>query len=65
MTSGPGPTTQLDGNNIAFGRVIEGMEILSRLNADPTSKPDKFTQTMNQLAEVAGDYRYKVVRQTW
>jgi len=57
ITTGPGPVPSLDEENIVFGRVCEGMDVIARVSEVPTFKPNKSLQVFSDLATVIGDER--------
>lgn len=40
FTINPKPNTNLDKENIVFGKVLEGMDVIEKINGVPTSKED-------------------------
>ncbi|MEW5299173.1 MAG: hypothetical protein WDW36_002213 [Sanguina aurantia] len=65
ITTGPGPVPRLDGENIVFGRVLDGMNTVSTLTSVPTFKPNDNNRALNQFAELIGDDRAQVVRRKY
>jgi peptidyl-prolyl cis-trans isomerase B (cyclophilin B) len=63
--AGASPAFELDGENIAFGELLEGSEVLSEIAAVPTIKPSETLQTYNALASFIGDDRAARARQSW
>ena len=57
ITTGPAPVPSLDEENIVFGRVSEGMDIITRVSEVPTFKENKSLQVFTDLATVLGDDR--------
>lgn len=57
ITTGPGPVPSLDEQNIVFGRVSEGLDVISRVAEVPTFKPNKSLQVFTDLAAAVGDDR--------
>jgi len=57
ITTGPGPVPRLDEQNIVFGRVSEGLDVISRIAEVPTFKPNKSLQVFTDLAAAVGDDR--------
>ncbi|XP_039051367.1 peptidyl-prolyl cis-trans isomerase CYP28, chloroplastic-like isoform X2 [Hibiscus syriacus] len=41
ITTGPGPCPQLDNNNIVFGTVLEGLDVVTAIASIPTYKPSE------------------------
>ncbi|KAK1437411.1 hypothetical protein QVD17_03202 [Tagetes erecta] len=65
ITTGPGPCPDLDGNNIVFGCVLEGMDVVTNISSIPTYKPGERIRQYNDLAEFLGDERAKNARAIW
>uniref|UniRef100_A0A7N0TSX8 Peptidyl-prolyl cis-trans isomerase n=1 Tax=Kalanchoe fedtschenkoi TaxID=63787 RepID=A0A7N0TSX8_KALFE len=65
ITTGPGPCPQLDNNNIVFGTVIEGLDVVTAIAAIPTYKPAERIRQLNDLAGFFGDERAQNARATW
>ncbi|KAJ3693441.1 hypothetical protein LUZ60_008921 [Juncus effusus] len=65
VTTGPGPNPQLDGENIVFGTVLEGMDVIGTVGSLPTYKPDEKIRQFNDFAIFIGDERAQVARATW
>eukprot|EP01018_Ginkgo_biloba_P039838 Gb_21620 [translate_table: standard] len=65
VTTGPGPCPQLDNNNIVFGTVLEGMDVVTAIAAVPTYKPGERIRQLNDLAEFLGDERAQNARNLW
>jgi hypothetical protein len=59
---GPGPAPSLDGSGIVFGRVEQGLDVVSLIAAAPTYLPPKRVRVMNDLASSIKDDRAKGVR---
>lgn len=57
VTTGPGPVPSLDEENIVFGRVSKGMDVVARISEVPTFKENKSLQVFTDLATVLGDDR--------
>lgn len=55
--AGPGPVPALDGENIVFGRVLEGLGAVAQVAAMPTFQPNERVQALNQVASLIGDGR--------
>ena len=55
--AGPGPVPALDGENIVFGRVLEGLGAVAQVAAMPTFQPNERVQALNQVASLIGDDR--------
>ena len=53
---GPAPVPSLDGENVVFGRVLSGLETVTRVAARPRSNR-RATPSVNQVAEWVGDDR--------
>ncbi|XP_071737187.1 peptidyl-prolyl cis-trans isomerase CYP28, chloroplastic-like [Rutidosis leptorrhynchoides] len=65
ITTGPGPCPDLDGRNIVFGTVLEGMDVVASINSIPTYKPGERVRQYNDLAEFFGDERARNARAIW
>ncbi|KAL9224422.1 hypothetical protein vseg_000454 [Gypsophila vaccaria] len=65
ITTGPAPCPQLDGRNIVFGVVLEGMDVVRQIAATPTYKPGERIKLFNDLAEFLGDGRAENARALW
>jgi peptidyl-prolyl cis-trans isomerase B (cyclophilin B) len=57
ITTGPGPVPRLDEQNIVFGRVSRGLDVISRIAEVPTFKANKSLQVFTDLAAAVGDDR--------
>ncbi|KFK30760.1 hypothetical protein AALP_AA6G022900 [Arabis alpina] len=65
ITTGPGPCPQLDGGNIVFGTVLEGLDVVTSIATVPTYKPSENIQKFNDFAEFLGDERAQNARSLW
>lgn len=65
ILTGPGPVPSLDGENIVFGRVLEGMEVVSALCEVPTFYPPQNGRLLNNIAKVIGDDRAAKAQSNW
>ncbi|XVF34485.1 hypothetical protein REPUB_Repub18cG0062800 [Reevesia pubescens] len=65
ITTGPGPCPQLDNNNIVFGTVLEGLDVVTAIASIPTYKPSERIRQLNDLAEFFGDERAQKGRTLW
>ncbi|PPR87482.1 hypothetical protein GOBAR_AA33211 [Gossypium barbadense] len=65
ITTGPGPCPQLDNNNIVFGTVLEGLDVVTAIASIPTYKPSERIRQLNDLAEFFGDERAQKGRSLW
>jgi len=65
ITTGPGPAPRLDGSNIPFGRVLEGMGTISTITTVPTFRANERTNALNMLAQKLGDDRAAGVRRKY
>ncbi|KAK9715136.1 hypothetical protein RND81_06G145500 [Saponaria officinalis] len=65
ITTGPAPCPQLDGRNIVFGVVLEGMDVVRQVAATPTYKAGERIKLFNDLAEFLGDGRAENARALW
>ncbi|TVU42406.1 hypothetical protein EJB05_08809, partial [Eragrostis curvula] len=62
---GPGPCPELDGQNIVFGTVLEGMDVITGIAAIPTYKPAERIRLFNDFAQLIGDERAQTARAMW
>ncbi|KAL1215378.1 Peptidyl-prolyl cis-trans isomerase CYP28 [Cardamine amara subsp. amara] len=65
ITTGPGPCPQLDGGNIVFGTVLEGLDVVTSIASVPTYKPSENIRQFNDFAEFLGDERAQNARSLW
>ncbi|KAJ0606737.1 putative peptidylprolyl isomerase [Helianthus annuus] len=65
ITTGPGPCPDLDGRNIVFGSVLEGMDVVANISSIATYKPGERVRQYNDFAEFIGDERAKSARAIW
>ncbi|ESQ33260.1 hypothetical protein EUTSA_v10004727mg [Eutrema salsugineum] len=65
ITTGPGPCPQLDGGNIVFGTVLEGLDVVTSIATVPTFKPSENIRQFNDFAEFLGDERAQNARSLW
>ncbi|GMH04600.1 hypothetical protein Nepgr_006440 [Nepenthes gracilis] len=65
ITTGPGPCPDLDGRNIVFGAVLEGLDVVTAIASVPTFKPAERIRQLNDLAEFLGDERAQNARSLW
>ncbi|MCO5601166.1 hypothetical protein L7F22_055285 [Adiantum nelumboides] len=65
ITIGPGPAPQLNGKNIVFGTVLEGLDVVLNSAAVPTYKPSEKIRQFNELASFLGDERASNARSIW
>jgi hypothetical protein len=63
--AGSGPQPDLDGENIAFGQLLEGSSALSELAAVPVIKASETMETYNRLATFLGDDRAARAKSKW
>ena len=52
ITTGPGPVPSLDEENIVFGRVSSGLDVVTRISEVSTFKENKSLQVFTDLATV-------------
>lgn len=65
ITTGPAPVPSLDGKNIVFGRVVEGLDVVNRLASEKTFKPTSTARTYNAIASLVGDSRAEKAKSAW
>ncbi|XP_042426354.1 peptidyl-prolyl cis-trans isomerase CYP28, chloroplastic-like, partial [Zingiber officinale] len=65
VTTGPGPCPQLDNENIVFGTVLEGMDVITNIATIPTYKPAERIRQFNDFAQFLGDERAQIARTMW
>lgn len=65
IATGPVPAFDLDGENIVFGRVLEGLEVMDAVARTPTFMPPERVRIMNNLAGAVGDDRAAKARNAW
>lgn len=67
ITTGPGPVPRLDGANIVFGRVVEGMAVVGQVASVPVFGPSPVGNSLafNSLASAIGDDRAATVRRKY
>lgn len=65
LCTGPGPALDLDGNNVVFGQVVEGLDVVQQMAAVPIIKPSETLVGYNQLAQFFGDDRAAKARDKW
>ena len=65
ITTGPGPVPALDGENIVFGVVEEGYDVLRDIVAVPIFAPNSNITAFNMLASTFGDERAARARKSW
>ncbi|XXG51978.1 hypothetical protein AAC387_Pa03g0415 [Persea americana] len=65
ITTGPGPCPELDGRNIVFGTVLEGLDVVATIAAIPTYKPAERIRQFNDFAKFLGDDRAQIARAIW
>mmetsp|Transcript_10478 Transcript_10478/g.29805 ORF Transcript_10478/g.29805 Transcript_10478/m.29805 type:complete len:313 (-) Transcript_10478:290-1228(-) len=65
ITTGPGPAAELDGGNIVFGRVVQGLGVVSSMAEVPTFFPKGTLQNFNALAKLVGDDRADRAKKSW
>lgn len=65
ITTGPGPVPSLDGRNVVFGRVVTGLDVVTKVAQTPTFAPSSNSIAWNQIAEWLGDDRAAKARTSW
>lgn len=65
ITTGPGPAPRLDGVNLVFGRVLEGIDTVAAIARVPTFTPSDNARSLNILAQALGDDRAANVRRKY
>jgi len=65
ITTGPGPTPELDGQDIGFGAVEEGYDVLAEISRAQTYAPSRILKAYNSIGETFGDSRAKTARLSW
>lgn len=65
ITTGPGPVPRLDGQDVVFGRVEEGLDTLATVTEIPTFKPSDKLRAFNTFADKFGDSRAARAREVW
>uniref|UniRef100_A0A061S1R7 Peptidyl-prolyl cis-trans isomerase B (Cyclophilin B) n=1 Tax=Tetraselmis sp. GSL018 TaxID=582737 RepID=A0A061S1R7_9CHLO len=65
ITTGPGPAPALDGGNVVFGRVLEGLGTVARVADVPTFSPQSRMRLLNSLAAAIGDDRAARAKASW
>ena len=65
ITTGPGPVPALDGTNIVFGRVEEGIQTVQEIAEVPRYDPAANIRGFNLLASALGDSRSKKAQSSW
>ncbi|GLC46741.1 hypothetical protein PLESTB_001358500 [Pleodorina starrii] len=67
ITTGPGPVPRLNGANIVFGRVLEGMSVVGQVAQVPVFGPSPVGNSLafNSLASAIGDDRAATVRRKY
>lgn len=63
--AGASPAFELDGENIAFGQVLEGWETLAEIAAVPVIQASETLQRYNAIASFIGDDRAATARRQW
>ena len=64
--AGPGPALALDGENIVFGRVLQGYDTITSITSVPTFRPfNDRVLAFNKLASFLKDDRADRVRAKW
>lgn len=64
--AGPGPASSLDGENIVFGKVLQGYDTMTAITSVPTFRPyNERIMSFNKLASFLKDDRADRVRAKW
>ena len=63
--AGSGPSPELDGENIAFGQVLDGWDALTDIAAVPVIKASDTMETYNKIAQFFGDDRAARAKSKW
>lgn len=65
ITTGPGPVPRLDGQEVVFGRVEQGLDTLAAVAEVPTFIPSDRLRAFNTFADKFGDSRAARARESW
>ena len=65
ITTGPGPAPQLDGQDLVFGQVLEGIDTVVAVSEVPVFNPSEKVKALNAFAGAVGDERALRARQSW
>ena len=65
ITTGPGPASALDGENIVFGQLVEGQDVLGVVGTVPTFLPMGNLKAYNDFAKFIGDDRAAKTSAKW
>ena len=65
LRAGAGPAPELDGENIAFGEVLEGLDVLATIAAVPVIRANETLERYNAIAGFLGDDRAAKARAKW
>eukprot|EP00803_Ostreobium_quekettii_P011105 evm.model.scf_344.2 EVM.evm.TU.scf_344.2 scf_344:23588-28295(-) len=65
ITTGPGPAPQLDGQNLVFGQVLEGIDAVVTASEVPVFNPSSKVKALNAIAGAVGDERAVRARRSW
>lgn len=65
ITTGPGPAPVLDDENIVFGVVQQGLDVVGAISRVPTFQPSGNLRAFNDLAKLIGDERASKTRAKW
>eukprot|EP00877_Chromochloris_zofingiensis_P002669 jgi/Chrzof1/12402/Cz06g33060.t1_CYP28 len=57
ITTGPGPVPRLDGVNVVFGKVLEGIDTVRTVSTVPSFQPNARSRQLNRFAAFIGDER--------
>jgi peptidyl-prolyl cis-trans isomerase B (cyclophilin B) len=66
ITTGPAPAQALDGENIVFGVIVEGLDVISAITRVPTFQPPRGNgKSFNDFAKFIGDERASKTSAKW
>jgi len=65
ITTGPAPAPSLDGQNIVFGQVEGGLDVVSAIAKVPSFNPAARLKAFNMLGDALGDERASSSKKNW